>query len=318
MRPTRALTTLTWMLTAGALAGGCASPEQATALQHEATMTRVTRGLVLHETGERGHAGMFGTNCPFETRFGRVTGDYQLPDEDEEVQDGGPSSLGDETVLLVQPHRNVVHLLEKSTGDYEHERVRWYGVISGRLTLDGLVGLAEDDDGGCSIQWLEDEAVVSSVEAPHCDAGAFDASPGGTVLLGLDDGAVLVRPDELPVQVEADGRLVVFDPAMDHWYVAREGADEVVAIDNSGARLWSTVVDGPVVALGHAGARGAAVVSHELGEGGGVTYLDGRTGDELGQVGTPSAAPKVTHSGDGSTLALVLDEEAHFYSVGID
>lgn len=303
------------IVTLGVLAAGCAAEPVDAPIRYGSTLARSTSGLVLHETGERGHAGMSGTNCPFETRFGRVTGDYDLPDSDEEVQDGGESVLGDETVLLVQPHMNLIHLLEKSTGDYITERVRWHGIQAGRLTDDGLVGLVDEGD-GCFVQWKDGEDVVGEAPAPHCDPDHFDAHPDGAVLFGFDDRAVLVRPDGGEVEVDAGGELVVFDAALDHWYVARHGETTVIAIDAAGARLWSTEVAGGVTALGHAGRKEAAVVSMELDDGrGAVAYLDGRTGEELAWIETPSAAPELTTSLDGSTLALVLPDETHFYGV---
>ncbi len=91
---------------------------------------------------------MSGTNCPFETRFGRVTGDYDLPVADEETQDGGPSVLGGESVLMVQRHLNVVTVVNKADGEYDSQRHIWPGVLGSRFTDRGLVGVVATGGGG--------------------------------------------------------------------------------------------------------------------------------------------------------------------------
>src|SRR5687767_4215452 len=77
------------------------APTGETPIAWQSSLGLATRGVALHSRGDVGHAGMAGTNCPFETTQGNVTGDYDLPDEGEEVQDVGTSPLGDETVALV-------------------------------------------------------------------------------------------------------------------------------------------------------------------------------------------------------------------------
>lgn len=289
----------------------CAGPLD-TAIVHESTLQQATKGLVLHEDGLRGHAGMFSTNCPFETTQGSVTGDYDLPGSDEDVQDGGTSSLGAETVVLTMS--DVVHLLEKSTGDYVHERHPWTGVRDVRLTGDGLVGLVEDAD-GCAIEWRVDGVAIATRDVA-CDDG-FDAALDGTVVVG--GAPVVVASPDGEAPADAAGRLVAWDDALGLAYVADPGGDEVSAVGTDGALVWTTPVPGAVVALSAAGARGAAVVSLERSDGSGaVVWIDGATGDVLAQVETPSAAPSVTTSGDGSRIALVLPDQAHFYSVDLE
>ena len=118
---------------------GCATTEDGDApIRYRSTLTASTAGLVLHDDGETGHAGMFETNCPFETQGGDVTGDYDLPDHGEEVQDGGVSAMGPATVVLVLGPK--VHLLEKSTGQYLVDKLLWQDVEQVRLFDEGLVG----------------------------------------------------------------------------------------------------------------------------------------------------------------------------------
>ena len=106
-----------------------ACSSEPTGFDHQAQLERPVRGVVLHDDGTTGHAGMFGTNCPFETVQGTVTGDYALPGEGEEVQDGG-DLIGEDTVLLVLGDDG--HLLDKSTGAYSHASLRVRGVTATR------------------------------------------------------------------------------------------------------------------------------------------------------------------------------------------
>jgi hypothetical protein len=291
------------------------APESDAPIQHKSAMQQATRGLVLHDGGLRGHAGMFETNCPFETQLGRVTGDYQLPDDGEEVQDGGESALGPETVVLVIP--GTLFLLEKSTGDYVHERHDWKDLVASRLTDDGVVGLVDSRD-GCRVEWRTDDVVTSSVDVDACDQDSFDASRTGRVAIGDPDSGWLVTPDGA-VEMGDAGDLVAFDDVTGLVYRSSVGAPDVRAFDpDAGTSAWTTELDGEVQALAAAGGQGAVVVSVELTDGtGAIVWLDGWSGEVLSQVETPSAAPAVTASDDGGTLALVLAEEAHFYTVDL-
>ena len=292
----------------------CADPIEAPAIRHESTLQQQTRGLVLHDDGLRGHAGMFATNCPFETVRGSVTGDYDLPDEDEEVQDGGESTMGPETVVLGLS--DVVWMLEKSTGDYVKQEVRWDGIRQARLTSEGLAGLV-DTDGGCAVEWQVGDEVVGRLPLESCDRG-FDAAWDETVVVG-GDPVVIGLPDGSAIETEEAGRLVAWDDVLGLAYVARPDGDEVAAVRPDGTRAWKTTVDGGVKALAAAGAQAAAVVTLQRDDGtGAIAWLDGASGAVLSELATPSPAPAVTASKNGRRLALVLDGEAHFYSVDLD
>lgn len=288
----------------------CGAPDDA-AFTYRSTLQQSTRGLVLHEGGEDGHAGMFGTNCPFETRRGRVTGDADLPDEGEEVQDGGESALGPETVVAVIP--GVVHLLEKSTGDYVIDSRPWDGVVGARLVGDGLVGLLQRL-GGCAVGWRPEGGPALEVEVGDCDPRSFDASPAGEVVLGGDPVRIVTR--EGTVDAGTDGRLVAFDDALGLIYVARAGGSELTGLEPDGSLRWATPIAGAIRSLAAAGRPGAAVLSVERPDGSGaVLWVDGRDGAQVGEVVTPSAAPSVAASPDGRVVALVLPDETHFYEV---
>lgn len=292
---------------------GCA-PQEEPPIRYRSTLQASTRGVVVHDGGARGHAGMFETNCPFETERGTVTGDYDLPDQGETVQDGGESTLGPETVVLTISDQ--VYLLEKSTGDYLRDTVTWPGVGAVRISDDGLVGLVGTDD-GCAVEWWGDGAIVGHVEVGVCDPQSFDVSKGGIAVLG---GSSVVFVDlDGTIDGSEPGRLVAFDDHLDLAYVAMPGDSEVRALRPDGTWVWSTVLEGAIRGLTVAGAHGAAVVTVEHTDGTGVIdWLDGETGVLLAEVDTPSAAPSLTSSPDGDLIALVLAEEVYFFAVDLD
>jgi hypothetical protein len=80
---------------------------------------------------------------------------------------------------------------------------------------------------------------------------------------------------------------------------------------------WEVTVDGPIHALAAGGDRGMAVVSWERRDGRGIlSWFSGLDGTPTHQDETPGPAPVVTVSANGSLLAVVLPDEAHFYTVG--
>lgn len=280
-------------------------------LSWRSTLTAGTAGLVLHGDGRTGHAGMFDTNCPFETEHGDVTGDYDLPGQGEEVQDGGTSPMGPETVVLVRDA--TVHLLEKSTGEYAIDQVAWPGIRQARLYDEGLVGATD----GCRVEWRVAGSVVRhEAAAEEVCGGSMDAGRDGTVVLGAAEALHVLTPDG-DLRIATGAELLAFDDELSQAYAANEGDAEVRAFSLGGEVAWATPVDGVVRALSEAGEQGAAVVSWERPDGTGVlTWLSGTDGAPLASVDTPSSADAVHVSRDGSVVALVRPDATYFYAVG--
>ena len=289
----------TWSILAMALVG-CA-PVQGDSFNYQSTLERNVRGLVLHGDGARGHAGMMGTNCPFETARGTVTGDYSLPDEGEKVVDSG-DLIGVHTVLLTLG--DDAHLLDKSTGTYRHETLNFPGLHDARLVDGGMVALQSAAD-GCLLSWTD------SGDALEVPCGALETDPI-TGLAAVSTGGSVHLYDRLGQTSVLDGGLAALDPTGGHAYVAAENT--VRGVDVHGSILWEREMGGEVLALTEAGASSAAAVfvGHPDGTGA-LVYLDGQTGDTRAAVGTPGLADDLEVSADGSTVAIVRDRQAHFY-----
>ncbi len=288
---------------------GCA-PGTDGELVHRSVLEAATRGLALHADGTRGHAGMRGTNCPFETIGGRVTGDYDLPDEDEEVEDTEDTEdWGEETVLLLQP--GVVHLLNKQKPRYHVGSRRVEGAFEARLARSDIAVRVERGE-GCAVVWTESGA---DVDAPCSDG--FDVDPETAVAWIGGEELTEVRPDGAHTLPDGpSGSLLAWDAATEALYVARQGDSVVTAVERGGAIRWRAEVGGPVTALTHGGRGEAAVVAWDDAPGGGaLTWLDGWSGAPRRTAHTPGPAPALAMSANGRVLAVVLPDEAHFYTV---
>ncbi|MCB9685852.1 MAG: hypothetical protein H6735_12495 [Alphaproteobacteria bacterium] len=294
---------------------GCApAGDEDAPIRYRSTLTASTAGLVLHDDGETGHAGMFETNCPFETQGGDVTGDYDLPDHGEEVQDGGNSAMGPATVVLVLDSK--VHLLEKSTGQYLVDKLLWEGVEEVRLYDEGLVGEVDDGPQGCAIEWRVDHALIASValDGSVC-GGAMDAGWDGTTVVGGQERLAFVTPAGATF-VDTGADRLAWDDVTGLAYATADGEGEVRAWTPAGALAWSSQVDGRIHSLSQAGEQGAAVLSWEREDGSGVvSWLSGADGTVVAEIATPSAADAVRVSADGSVIALVRPDETYFYGV---
>lgn len=297
----------THLLALGLLTG-CA-PDAASDVVHQSVLQQPTNGVRLHADGRDGHAGMRGTNCPFETTYGSLTGDYDLPDDDEEVQDSGPSiSFGTRTVLLVQ--QDLVTLMNKSTGDYEIEQTEFEGVENARLTSQGLVV----QNHLCEVLWTDDDHVVT---APGCNGSIAVDPESQTAFIGGSPVRVLPHDEAITTDIDAD--LLAWDAAAEATYAATQGHTQVVALELDGSVRWEVEVPGPISALSDSGTNAMAVVSWTTDEGrGALTWIDGFTGEYRTEVSTPSAAPEITSSANGLLLAVALDFETHFFRVSLD
>lgn len=298
-------------LTAAVALVGCA-PGDASDFEYRATFSTQTRGIVLHDDGDAGHAGMYGTNCPFETKNGTVTGDYDLPDEGEEIQDSETTELGEITVIALIP--GTVHVLDKTGGSYTHVPIDAPGATEARLVRDGIVTLAAD----CSVRHVGLDGVERHAERLPwaCDRAGVEVDPvGGLGLVATPEGSALI--DAAGSQLlDVTGDLVAWDAVARVFYVATRGQPGVTAVEPDGRVRWSVDTSGPVGALDDAGNRGMAAVALGRDDSrGGLALHDGENGDLLKTGTTPSVASDLSVSGDGLVIALIRPEQSFFFDI---
>lgn len=287
----------------------CAPNEDASDFEYQTTFNKRTNGLILHEDGDSGHAGMFGTNCPFDTRSGNVTGDYDLPGTDEDIQDGEPTEVGDLTFTAVQP--DVTHVVDKTDGHYTHIPLETPGVSEARLVWDGVVYL----DDACRVKQLDlvgQETMSYALDG--CAEADIEVDPtdGSGVVATLGHTAFFANGELTPLEVQGD--MVAYDPWSDLYYLAARGTTTLSAVTPEGSLAWSIEVPHPITSLDDAGMLEAAAVVLERPDGKGeIVFYDAQAGDLARRGVTPSPADDLAVSDNGSTLALVRPEQSFFF-----
>ncbi len=298
----------------------CSACDQSapTLFEHQGELEVRTRGLVLHDDGDSGHAGMFETTCSFNAGNGDVTGDVDYGPDAEDVLDAG--DVGGEPVVLIQ-EPDAVHILTPGGegwwdgGGEEDPGVVVPGVVDARLLDEGLV-VVRENEGACIVEWTETDS-DSQIEIPDDPCAvrdlAVDKVTGTAFVVTLDSGVVAVTA-EGSQSLDVDGDLVAWDEAAQVLYVAIKGGNAVWALESAGFERWRVEVDGSIMALDDMGSRGAVSVMVERADRSGVVMgFDGFTGEEIFAFDTPTSSKDLIVSGNGDTIACVLASETHFF-----
>ena len=267
------------------------------------TMQSETRGVVLYDDGQRGHAAMNGQTCEFDTLNGWLITDHDLPTESESIQD----TYGDEVLGRSDEGAHKVHAQADLFAP---------GLVQSRLMADGEVAMVRGGEGLCS---LEVGAFDLALAPSFCDPGLhMDTDRERTVFLSDGDEVLAIDLPTGQSQTIADGvELVVYDRAADMIYTAHLGGIEVTGRFPTGEVRWVTEVAGPIHALDDMGRRGLALVMVEdVDTGRGVMQMiEGDSGEIVGEHGTPDPEVDVEVSDDGTTLALTRPTEVFFYDI---
>jgi len=285
--------------------------------EHSGELEVQTRGLVLHDDGDDGHAGMFETTCSFDTS-GDLTGDVDYGPDSEDVRDAG--DLDGEPVVLIQ-EPDTVHILTPDEDGWwdgngeEDPGVSVPGVIDSRLLDEGLV-VVRENQGACVVQWPE-TGNSEQIEIPDDPCTIRDLAAdrvNGTAFVVTQDSGVVAVTTEGSTSLDVDGDLVAWDESAQVLYVAMKGGHAVWALESEGFERWRVDVDGSVMALDDMGSRGAVSVMVERADNSGVVIgFDGYTGEEIFSFDTPTSSKDLIVSGNGDTIACVLQSETHFF-----
>lgn len=287
----------------------CSPTDDASDFAYETTFNKRTNGVILHEDGDSGHAGMFGTNCPFDVESGAVTGDYDLPGSDEEIQDGEPTEVGEITFTAVQP--DVVHVVDKTGGEYTVIPLETPGVSEARLAWDGIVYL----DAACRVKQVDLAGTATVTYAlDGCSDADIEVDPtdGSGIVATLGHTAHFANGELTPLEVQGD--MVAYDGWSDLYYLAERGAPTLTAITPEGQVVWSVQAPYPITSLDDAGMLESAAVVLERPDGRGeIAFFDAAAGDLTRRGVTPSPADDLAVSDSGTTLALVRPEQSFFF-----
>lgn len=273
-------------------------------VEHTAQLETRARGLALLDDQDSSQVGMAGNTCQVQTSTGAIGADVDVaPGEEDVVTD----AFGTDTVIIGQAG---VYVLDGSGwGGYEPV-VSQVGVTDARLT-DSLDVVALSDSG--SVSWNGGDPVATS--------GASDFAidrVSGTAFVVDGSGLSVVTPDGATTTATGNYDLVAYDPASDAVYVATIGGSEVRALEVNGTQRWAADLGGSITSLDDMGAAGSVAIMMEVPSGmGELVVLDGRSGEQLSSVATPSAADEVLVGNNGESMALVLPNEVHFFSIDL-
>lgn len=283
---------------------------------HTSTLHQNTRGVALLD-GDYARVGMNGTTCDVDPSYAGVSTDYDYAGSEDTIHDveGGK---------VIVTSDEGLHVIDRNPGVAQSESVRptfgnadW---TDGIATDDGAVLFGEAST-GCMLEWVGyGDDITATLKPSVCDASpgiAVDPTTG-TTWVGTIDGISVASPvsDAVSPFLEEGADLMVFDSATELMYAATRGETEVRALDLEGTEIWRADVGGGVTDVEDFGERASALVSVAYADGtGAVLVLDGFTGELLSELGTPDGNQELTSSEGGSEIALVRDNEVHFYSV---
>lgn len=281
------------------VATGCTANQ--VGVQHTAQLETRARGLALLDDQDAAQVGMSGNTCEVQTTSGAIGADTDVaPAEEDNVRD----AVGTNTVVVGQAG---VYVIDGSGWGYE-PAVNLPGVVDARLT-EGLDVVAVQDDG--TVSWNGQDPVagngVTGMALDRATGTAFVVN-GGEVTSVTPEGATQLAQGQYD--------LVAFDPATEAVYVAQLGGSEVRALEVTGAQRWAADLGGAITSIDDMGAQGSVMVMMEIDGGfGELVVLDGRSGEQLSSITTPSAADEVQVGNNGESMALVLPNEVHFFAV---
>ena len=275
-------------------------------LNHMSTMQSQTRGVVLYDDGQRGHAAMQWTTCEFDTLNGWLISDHDLPTETEVVQD----QL--DNVVLGRSDEGV-HFVQDPDRDLSLART-----VQARLQDDGTAAILRHDAvDGCVADF--GDQVVPVGQALCQEDARVDTDRDGTLYVATGQKLVAVSRDGTTT-LDDGVDLVVYDRSVDMVYTTRSGDTELRGLDTSGTVQWRAETLGPIHALSHMGRRGLALVMVEdpdTGHGALQAY-EGYSGELMVHHQTPTGDGEITVSEDGTTLAVTLPNEVYFYDVSAE
>lgn len=287
---------------------------QPTTFTYQSTLYQATRGVALDATpaGEA-QVGMMGTTCAIDPMWATAGTDYDYPGDDESVDGKTPGGV---VVIRGDDKLHLQHNADpwtSSSDDYDVPNIQ-----IAVPTADGAVAVAGTSS-SCTVQWYGDSRDSAHLKPDVCgsitDVGADPTT--GTTYVGTTVGVYSVTPEGTDHVTEVGVDIVQFDDVTGLLYTAVAGGDEVVALDPSGAEVWTSFVGGSVTDLTDMGTQAQVAVSVSLPDGtGAVVLLDGFTGAAGSTLLLPSPADEVTANDSGSELAVIDDDRVGFFSVG--
>lgn len=285
---------------------GCTQP---IGLQHTSSLTHTTRGVALVDGGA-GAAGMNSMVCGFDVLGGWVFSDWRT----------------DPVVEHVVDRRARVVMAAAPTGLWEIDLDG--GALETQLSEAGDVVAAgwlfdQGDDrfvvrGTPSACQVELGGASYAVDGALCGDGASFAVDRATGSVWAAAGALY--------QLDAAGAhdtgrqidRVAWNDTQGVLLAAQTGESDVIALDPSGAEVYTAHTDDPVVSIATLGTTASeAIVLTAPSNGVGRLHVVATTGEVVQTIDVPQPGDLVTNP-SGSFLGIVVPGEVHFYAVDQD
>jgi hypothetical protein len=294
---------------------------------HQGQVMAQARGMVLSADGAEGMAGMYGTTCVFNAENGQMGADYDLDGDEEVVEDS--SIYG----IVLTRSREGIHEVAPYGGAFSSadEAPAWQ-------TDNGLSDAFETTElaGVLAARWLDDVPVALASDFNQCSLHELGSAPrsvvlDATVCQGYQDMVVNQQTQDIYVASNA-GVLRVNDAQVTEWLDVRvdslswDAAEEIMYVSiNQGAKLQARLASGELLweresagltSLTHMGPMGAVSTMEEDGAGRGMlSVFEGRSGQLMESIGTPSSGHAMNISENGATLAIAVEDYIHLFSV---
>jgi len=276
-------------------------------LRFVSTLDAETNGVVLADDGNNTHVGMEGMTCTVSTEWGCPIDDADLPTTEERVLDHFEGQTLATSI-------GGLHTID-STGWQRDADISVTSVRAARYAAGGLMVL-RGDARACFVQQGAHETAVPGnlctedldVEIDRADSALYTAASDGVYAIEMT-GAKKV----------SDGDLAAWDPALRQLYTATAGETVLTASKRRGAEVWTVDLGLPILSIAARGNRGQVVVLAEAAdEFGSLFRLNGVDGSQLGVSDLPDSEGSLEVSGNGKMVAIVRDDEVHFFSMVLE
>lgn len=291
------------------LAAGCV--QERVGLRHVSQIETRTKGISFVDDGKTVDIGMAGNTCRFDVDSGVITLDADIAQgEDDAVVD----SWNGNTVVISRAGGFIM------TDDYMNSNLIHIfpgrNIADARFTEEGITALISDNN-SCQFGRFTttSETTVQIDDICPTDSNQFDVNrETGFSFVATDEAIMTYGPLGFEYYAPRADK-IKWDDAMQMLYATSSGRD-VTAYDSSGTARWVTELNGRITAFDDMGAAESMIAMVELADGSGeLVIIDSQTGQVRKTFPTPSAAKQIIASRDGETLAVVLDNETHFFTI---
>ena len=303
----------------GVAATGC--DFESANFDYDSTLYQRTDGVALKGYdamygGNRAQVGMNSMTCEVDQATSMLGNDYDYAATDtDRVTDAG---LMDDSMVVLVTTGDVLHIQYNDGWVTGADSVTVPGVHDALVSTDGPVVLS-DDGSGCAVKWVgTGGSDTSRALGGSCSDYGFAVDPStGHAYIGSDSGVTHVTPNGSEVVTEQATQIVAWDATADVLYAAEYGSMVIRGLEADGTERFATDVGASILSIDDLGTRGAALLSvSNIDNTGGVIVVDGMTGAIETTQGTPSAVEHIVGSPDGGSMALIDEDQVHFYRVG--